>query len=94
MGLVPGLRSAQGDHGGKQRGTVYLVGFDDDRRVLREHSASSTQDIPGHIDIGWIPGGIIAFSGLSARGLDDEDIYNTPCSKPRERLPVPRGMNA
>jgi hypothetical protein len=61
-------------------GTVYLVGFDHDRRVLREHTASSPQDAPDPIDIEWIPDGGSGFPGLSVRGLDDEDIYDTPCS--------------
>ena len=43
----------------------------------RDPTASSTQDAPGSIDIEWIPDGGSGFTGLSARGLDDEDIYDT-----------------
>jgi hypothetical protein len=48
---VAGLRPAQGGSWGEQMGTVYLIGFDYDRRVLREHTASSTQDAPGSMEL-------------------------------------------
>ena len=58
-------------------GTVYLVDFDHDRRVLREHTASSTQDAPDSMILNGSQTGGSGFTGLSARGLDDEDIYDT-----------------
>ena len=93
-GIGTGPSAGAGGSWWEQMGTVYLVGFDHDRRVLREHTASSTQDTPGSIDIEWIPDGGSGFPGLSVRGLDDEDIYDTPapaalaalCSTGNERL--------
>ncbi len=93
-GIGAGPSAGAGGSWWEQMGTVYLVGFDHDRRVLREHTASSTQDTPGSIDIEWIPDGGSGFPGLSVRGLDDEDIYDTPapaalaalCSTGNERL--------
>jgi hypothetical protein len=61
-------------------GIVNLVDFDHIRREWMDPTASSTQDAPGSIDIEWIPDGGSGFPGLSVRGLDDEDIYDTPCS--------------
>lgn len=77
---VAGLRPAQGDHEGQQMGIVNLVDFIHIRREWTDPTASSTQDAPGSIDIEWIPDGGSGFPGLSVRGLDDEDIYDTPCS--------------
>ena len=59
---------------------VNLVDFNHIRREWTDPTASSTQDTPGSIDIEWIPDGGSGFPGLSVRGLDDEDIYDTPCS--------------
>ena len=66
---VAGLRPAQGDHEGQQMGIVNLVDFIHIRREWTDP-----------IDIEWIPDGGSGFPGLSVRGLDDEDIYDTPCS--------------
>jgi hypothetical protein len=77
---VAGLRPAQGDHERQQMGIVNLVDFIHIRREWTDPTASSTQDAPGSIDIEWIPDGGSGFPGLSVRGLDDENIYDTPCS--------------
>ena len=77
---VAALRPAQGDHEGQQMGIVNLVDFNHIRREWTDPAASSPQGAPGSIDIEWIPDGGSGFPGLSVRGLDDEDIYDTPCS--------------